>query len=322
MREIDNLIIGAGISGLSTAWELQHSGAEVELWESSTRVGGKIATDVAEGFRTEQSASMVLNFRPEVSQFLVESELNQYKLLRTPTEQRYIINQDKLINMPVKIPALLNSPIWSTRGKLRLMVEPFIRPSRIEGESVADFIRRRLGSEMLDKAMGAYISGTLASDPELADSRCVLPQLTGLERRFGSITAGVFMNKVIRRKTSSATEGFSFKGGMSTMIETLRSHLANAIHTGYEVTHIEPYQGGWQVSATSATGNRTCLARNLILSTPAAVTAKLVAPFSGELQSLLNGIEYAPVSIVHMGYKRKSITHDVRGTGFLTPFKE
>jgi len=326
VRQVENLVIGGGISGLSTAWQLAHQGNQVELWEAESRLGGKIGTDTDtkknKGYTTEQAASMVLNFRPEVSRFLKETGLDEYKLLRTPTSKRYLIHKGKLQNMPMKIAGVLFSPLWSFSGKLRLMLEPFILKGGGEHESVADFVRRRFGHEMLDKALGAYVSGTLASDPEKADSFSVLPQLTGLEQRYGSLTAGIFARKVINKKKASVTEGFSFQGGMSTMVNDLAQQLGSRIHTQYQITKIVKKRGGWVITAKTPHGERSCLAKNLILSTPAPITAKLLKPIDNDLSQLLNDIEYAPVSVVHLGYKKANIKHDVDGTGFLTPFKE
>jgi len=322
MREIETLIVGGGISGIATAWQLDYLGNEVEVWESDNRIGGKIKTEQNDGYITEQAASMVLNFRPEVSKFLQESGLENHKLLRTPTAKRYLINNGNLQEMPMKMAGMLSSPLWSLKGKLRLMLEPFILKGGNENESVADFIRRRLGNEMLDKALGAYISGTLASDPEKADSYSVLPHLTALERQYGSLTAGVFARKVINKKKASVTEGFSFKGGMSTMVQELSKQLGSSIHTGYKITEISPHKKGWLVNAETPHGERSCYTKNLILSTPATVAAQLLKPLNSELHKLIDEIEYAPLSIVHLAYNKKNIKHDVDGTGFLTPFHE
>jgi len=322
MREVETLIVGGGISGIATAWQLDYLGNEVEVWESDSRIGGKIKTEQNDGYITEQAASMVLNFRPEVAQFLQESGLDNYKLLRTPTAKRYLINDGNLQEMPMKMAGMLSSPLWSLKGKLRLILEPFILKGGGEHESVADFIRRRLGNEMLDKALGAYISGTLASDPEKADSYSVLPHLTALERQYGSLTAGVFARKVINKKTASVTEGFSFQGGMTTLVQELSKQLGSSIHTGYETTEISPHKDGWLVNAITPHGERNCYTKNLILSTPASVSARLLKKYNGELHKLLDDIQYAPLSIVHLGYNKNKIKHDVEGTGFLTPFHE
>jgi len=322
MREVETLIVGGGISGIATAWQLDYLGNDVEVWESDDRIGGKIKTEQSDGYITEQAASMVLNFRPEVTQFLQESGLENHKLLRTPTAKRYLINNGNLQEMPMKMAGMLFSPLWSLPGKLRLMLEPFILKGGGEHESVADFIRRRLGNEMLDKALGAYISGTLASDPEKADSYSVLPHLTTLEKQYGSLTAGVFARKIINKKKASITEGFSFQGGMTTLVQELSKQLGNNIHTGYKITAISPHKKGWLVNAETEYGEQSCYTKNLVLSTPAPVTANLLKPLNSELYNLLNDIRYAPLSIVHLGYNKNNIKHDVEGTGFLTPFNE
>lgn len=322
MRDVETLIVGGGISGLSTAWQLDYLGKDVELWEAESHLGGKIKTEQSDGYITEQAASMVLNFRPEVSQFLQESGLENHKLLRTPTAKRYLINNGNLQELPMKVAGMLFSPLWSLPGKLRLMLEPFIIKGGGEHESVADFIRRRLGNEMLDKALGAYISGTLASDPEQADSYSVLPHLTALERRYGSLTAGVFSRKLINKKKASVTEGFSFQGGMSTLITELSQQLGDKVHKGYRINDISPHKEGWVVTADTAFGERSCYTKHLVLSTPAPITAKLFQSLNTDLYQLLDEIRYAPVSVVHLAYQRNQLKHDVEGTGFLTPFKE
>lgn len=322
MRKVETLIIGGGISGLTTAWELDYLGNEVEVWEADKRTGGKIATHQSDGYTTEQSASMVLNFRPEVSRFLEKSGLDDYKLLRTPTAKRYLINHGSLQEMPMQIKGMLFSPLWSLPGKLRLMVEPFIRKGGGENESVADFIQRRLGNEMLEKAMGAYISGTLASDPEQADSFSVLPHLTALEQRYGSLTAGIFARKVLNKKTASVTEGFSFQGGMETLVQQLTGQLGDKIHTGHKIAKIAPHKNGWVVYAETDNGERSCFTQKLILSTPATTAASLTKGISHELYKLLEGIQYACLSVVHLGFSRNKVKHKLEGTGFLTPYKE
>ncbi len=322
MKSVETLIIGGGISGLSSAWQLNHSGREVLLWEAKKRMGGKIATHFDQGYTTEQSASMVLNFRPEVSHFLNESGLNNHKLLRTPTSRRYLVHQGILQDMPMKMAGMLFSPLWSLPGKLRLTLEPFILKGASENESVADFIRRRLGNEMLDKALSAYVSGTLASDPELADSLSVLPHLTALEQRYGSLTAGVFARKVLNRKKAAVTEGFSFRGGMSTLIDELSKALLGKIRINHSISNISRHGRYWLVTAQTPEGEQSCLAENLVLCTPAPLSAQLLNKLNPKLSSLLRAIDYASVSVVHLGYHRQQIKHPLEGTGFLTPWRE
>jgi oxygen-dependent protoporphyrinogen oxidase len=323
MKQVDVLVVGGGISGLATAWKLQQRGIQIELWEASSRVGGKIATEHhKEGYITEQAASMVLNFRPEVNQFLRQTGLDLDKLPRSTNTERYLIQQGKLQQMPVNMLGMFLSPVWSLSGKLRMLMEFFIPRAGNEGETVADFIRRRFGNEILDKAFSAYISGTLASDPELVNAFSVLPHLTALEQHYGSLAAGVFVHKILKIKKATKTEGFSFQGGMKKLPQTLAQQLGSRVHTNHQVTEIKLTNDGWLLTAKTKSGAINCLAKQLILSTPAPITAKLLGSQDKQLQKLLMNIPYAPLSIVHIGIDRNKLKHPVKGTGFLTPSKE
>ena len=134
MNELDVLIIGGGISGLSIAQRLTREGACVEVWEKETRPGGKIQSDSEHGYLTEQAAAMVLNFRPEVNRFITESGLVDYKKPRADTSHRYIVDQGQLKKLPMKLGPMMASGMWSTRGKLRMMCEPFIPKNHCNNE--------------------------------------------------------------------------------------------------------------------------------------------------------------------------------------------
>jgi oxygen-dependent protoporphyrinogen oxidase len=214
---------------------------------------------------------------------------------------------------------MISSPLWSLRGKLRLLAEPFIPPRYRKDESISQFIRRRLGKEMLEKAMEPFVAGTLAADPDLASAEACLPRLTALERRYGSITAGVLVNRLLRRRTACLTDTFSFRGGMSTLIRTLAATKGITVRTGYRVTEFHREGRHWQVSATTGNGDVMRRIPQLVLTTPADSSARLLKPLNKELSHLLEGIHYAPVSIVHLGFDRQQVQHPLDGTGFLVP---
>ena len=325
MSKPDVLIIGAGISGLSLAWWLAREGLSVEIWEADKRIGGKIQSDKSEeGYLTERAASMVMNFRPEVTELLNESGLETAKTSRLPRAEakRYLLHNGQLTALPMQLGAMVFSPLWSLRGKLRLFAEPFIPPLFRKDESVSRFIKRRLGKEMLEKAMEPFVAGTLAADPDQASAEACLPRLTALERKYGSITAGVMINRLLRKHTACGAETFSFRGGMQTLVETLARTPGVQIATSYQVNEINRTAKGWQVSATTADGQRTLDVSQVVVTAPAPHAAKLVSPLDNELASLLQEIQYAPVNIVHMGFDRSAIDHALDGSGFLVPRNE
>ena len=321
MDKVDVLIIGGGISGLASAWWLARSGLSVEVWEANKRPGGKIMSTRQDGYLTERAAAMVLNFRPEVAELVREAGLEPAKTARLPGAEarRYLLHRGRLKALPMRMGAMVASPLWSLRGKLRLLAEPFIFSTGRADETVSEFITRRLGHEVLEKAMEPFIAGTLAGDADQASAAAVLPRLTALERRYGSIAAGVLVNRVLRRRTACTTDTFSFRGGMGTLAETLASAPGINLRTGHSAEELVRERDGWQATAATAQGQRTVSACHVIVATPAPAAAELVKPSDSELAELLRGIGYAGVTIVHTGIARDAIGHPLDGAGFLAP---
>ncbi len=321
MSELDVLIIGGGISGLSIAQRLTREDACVEVWEKEDHPGGKIQSDNRDGYLTEQAAAMVLNFRPEVNRFITESGLDDCKKPRADTSHRYIVNHGQLNKLPMKLGPMMASGMWSTRGKLRMMLEPFIPKGGSSNETVSEFIIRRLGREVLDKAMGPYVAGPLASDPELANASSILPRLVALEKRYGSIAMGVFVHRILKRKTGTETEAFSFQDGMATLVKSLAYNHGVCFRGGHTVTNLLQTKNGWHVTADTTAGERSVNARQVVLSVPANIAATLLAAHSAELAKLLDDIKYASLVVAHTGFDKTAIKHPLDGNGFLTQSK-
>ncbi len=311
------LIVGGGISGLSTAWWLAQKGIAVEIWESAPQAGGKIRSHRQDGYLTEDAAALLVNFRPQIDQMIASLELNQHKQQRDENLNRYIVHHNRLTRVPMLLPALLTSSLWSLPAKLRLMAEPFIPRGAHTGESVSEFIRRRLGKEILDTAMDAFVSGTLASDPDLAEAQSVLPRLTALEQRYGSLTMGMFLNKVVKRRRANTADTFSFTNGMGQLIQALANNPGVRIRTGTTATRIQRREDSWQVQGESDGSPAEVQVPQLVLSTPADISSRLLYAMDSELGKLLAGIEYAPVGVVHLGINSSAIQHHLDGTGFL-----
>lgn len=321
MDKLDVLIVGGGISGLASAWWLARSGLSVEVWEADKQAGGKIMSTRQDGYLTERAAAMVLNFRPEVVEMVRETGLESAKTARLPAAEvrRYLLHQSRLKALPMRMGAMVASPLWSMRGKLRLLAEPFIFSSSRADESVSEFITRRLGREVLEKAIEPFIAGTLAADPDQTCAAAALPRLTALERRYGSLAAGVLVNRVLRRRTACTTDTFSFLGGMGTLVENLAKTPGVNVRTGYSVDELIRERDGWRVTATTPHGQQTLFARHVIVTTPASVAAALINQVDNELARLLRGIGYAAVNVVHAGMARDAVGHPLDGTGFLAP---
>ncbi len=319
MNSVDALIVGGGISGLSCAWWLQQSGLSVAVWEKNGRAGGKIGTEVINGYRTERAATLLRDGSESTRVLLSQSGLAHCRPRSGDTNNRYIGNGSRLQIVPMTPAALLRSSLWSTRSKLRLLAEPFI-PRRVDdNETVSSFVRRRLGTELLEKAMEPYIAGPLASDPDRANARALLPRLTGLERRYGSISMGILAHRLKKNRETCGMESTSFEEGMEQLVRRLASIPAIGFQQHTETTSIEPDGDGWRVYASKSGTETCCHARHVILSTPSRAAAQLVQHLDPALASELSGIEYAPVTVVHTGFDREIVKHPLDGPGFLTP---
>ncbi|MEJ1469619.1 MAG: protoporphyrinogen oxidase [Candidatus Sedimenticola sp. (ex Thyasira tokunagai)] len=318
MNEPQALIIGGGISGLSTAWHLAQQGVNVEVWEADERPGGKIRSTHDAGYLTERAAGMVVNFRPEIDRLITALGMDEDKTSRNDALNRYLMHKGQLAAVPMKLPAMARSPLWSRRTKLRLLAEILIPQGGKENETVSAFIERRLGSEILETAMEPFVAGTLASDPDLAEARSVLPRLTALEKRYGSLTLGMLINGIFKRRRANNAESFSFQGGLSDLVDSLSNSAGVNIRYNMKVDNIGRTADGWQVTA----GSQKRHTPQLILSTPAYTAATLLQDSDQQLARLLSGIDYSPIGVLHFGLQETKISHPLDGTGFLVPRRE
>ena len=137
------------------------------------------------------------------------------------------------------------------------------------------------------------------------------------------ITAGIFAHKILGKRTARNPESFSFKGGMETLIKKLADNPAISFQSNYQVEKIiqhAPYH--WEVLAKTPHGERQCSARHVVLSSPAETAAQLLLPLNQALGKALSSIQYAPLSVVHLGYEKSALKHPLDSAGFLVPRQE
>ena len=181
MRPVPHVIVcGAGLTGLTTAWHLRRGGADVTVIEASDTVGGVMRSMRRDGYLVEHGPNSCM-LTPELTQ-LVDT-LGLTALLRPAAPQaqrRYIVRDGRALAVPASPGAMLRSPLFSLSAKLRILAEPFIG-QRAAGndESVAAFVRRRLGEEPLTWAVDPFVSGVYAGDPEQLERDACIPAAGG-----------------------------------------------------------------------------------------------------------------------------------------------
>jgi len=332
------VILGAGIAGLTTAWRLHQAGIPVTILEQSSHAGGCIRTMRESGYTLELGPNTFLNSSKELWDLAGSAGLANEKI-ETPREigkTRYIFKDEKLIKVPAG-PNILFSGVLSIKGRLRLLREPFIKPlvlqnpsfdrlrmsertGRMNGldESLASFITRRLGPEVLDTLVTPFVSGIYAGDPEKLSIKAIFPKLIDIERKFGSIMKGM---KELKGDIKSTGLG-SFIGGIGSLSQTLESKLKDSIIYNARALSIEKLNGTYQIKYEDDGEPKTVLAPNLICALPAYAASNAFSTLSDVLKENLSLIEYAPIAVVHTGYKKKDIERPLDGFGFLVPRKQ
>lgn len=324
----DVVVVGGGLSGLVAAHALQRGGHRVAVVEAADRPGGVIATHHRDGFLFETGANSALDNAPLLAPLLGALGISQQRIeTSSGAANRYVVRDGRLVALPMTPRRLIASGAFSTRAKLRLLREPFVAraPAGLE-ESIAAFVRRRLGAEMLDYAVDPFVSGIYAGDPERLSMQSAFPRLHALEQAHGSLLRGRIAAASERRRngepSSPPPRSFSFRNGMQTLTDALGRSLAHRVDRT-EVTAITPRPSdGYAVACRQERTPLELHARAVIVATPALAAASLVAPHDDAAARALASIVYAPVAIVATAYRRQDVAHALDGFGVLVPSRE
>jgi oxygen-dependent protoporphyrinogen oxidase len=310
------VIIGAGIAGLSAAWEASRSGTELDitLIERDARLGGKIRTDSIDGFLLEEGPDSFLTTRPEALRLCEELGIAGRLISRTPRGVPASIMHGHALSplpggfsgmMPVDTAALAVSPLLSEAGKRRVLEEPVL-PAWTGGddESVASFMVRRFGEEVYQLLVEPLVGGIHAGDASLLSSEAIFHP----PRR--SPQPGV----------ATGTSFLTFPHGTAELVRALEQRLS--MITTLRGTGAESVGrlGSGYIVEVSKGGRREADA--LIIATPAHETARLVAPLDAGMQELLGMIPFASTVVIHLAYRRADVAHPLDGYGYLIPSVE
>lgn len=320
--DVETLVIGAGISGLSTAFFLRQQGLDVAVIEAAPVAGGNVRTLEHQGYLIEAGPNTLLDNHPAIRQLVDGLGLREIaREANRQAKRRYVVRDGRAVPLPGSPMAFLSTSLFSCRGKLRLAAEPFIRRAERE-ESVAEFVRRRLGQEFLDWAIDPFVSGVYAGDPNLLSVRAATAKVYALEHEHGSLLKGALKKAWAARKAEVQTgpvgHMLSFERGLGQLVEALALSMGDRLHLETPAHSIRREAQHWQVE----TPRGSFRARHLILALPAEAVAGLLEPHLGEAVNTLREIPYPPVASVALGFRREDVAHPLDGFGVLIPSKE
>lgn len=317
------IIVGAGISGLSAGYELVRRGAtDFLLLSSDDRVGGVIANTHHAGFIFEHGPDSFLTAKPATLALCRDLGLADEVIGSNDAERRtWIWHRGRLAALPEGWQFLAPSRLWpalttsllSTAGKLRLAQEFFAAAEELPAdESVAAFVRRRLGPEALATIVAPLLAGVYGGDPEELSLAAVLPRFVELARR-GSLTRALWRARASHAATAPLFS--TLRCGLTTLTTALMGQIGREhIELARRAVALEDLGGCYGLHCDDG---QSRLARAVVLALPAAAAAQLTRTLDPSLAAELAAIPYASSVTVNLAFAQAPALPP--GTGVLVP---
>ncbi len=344
-KPIRIIVVGGGITGLSAAHRLielseEHSiPLELVLLEADSRVGGVIRTIQHKDFLIEAGPDSFLTEKPWAISLCKRLDLLEEIQKTNPTNRRVLVARGRRLIpapagfqmlAPTKLPTLLSSPLFSWRGKLRIAMEPYIAQRKGGGdESLASFVTRRFGHEMLDRLVQPLVGEVYSADPEVLSMPAALSRFVDMESKHGSLI------KALRRETKKSSNDDSgaryslfstFKDGMQTLVNALEAKIGpQRIQLGAPVSRVARAKSGgknngdWDVELKNG---KTTHGDGVLIACPTYRAADMLKRSDYELGELLQAVPHASVAIVHFAFHREQVQHPLDAFGFVVPHSE
>ena len=315
------IVIGAGISGLACAYRLKQLGTPVILLEASARVGGLVGSVRKDGFLFESGPQSFQGTEPLlelIGEVGIEGELQR----ADPRAPRFIYLRGKLQKIPMTPQALMASSLLGLKSRAKIVSEPFKRTKPpTKEESVADFVRRKFGHEILEYLVAPFVSGVYAGDPEKLSLKAAFPSLEEWEREYGSVLRGAMKSRPEKEKRSGPPPLCSFKDGVGSLAGAIAEKLGDSVRVGAKVASVGR-SANYQVCVEYGWRNEILESAAVVISTPAYTAGHLAAQISSPLMHTLSGVAYAPVAVVACGFYERQIAEKLDGFGYLVPRSE
>jgi protoporphyrinogen/coproporphyrinogen III oxidase len=333
-RRVDVAVVGGGISGLAAGWMATQRGADVVVLEAAHAPGGKLRTSPVAGVEIDEGADAFLARVPEAVRLCREIGLGD-DLVSPATGTAYVwtdralrrLPSEQLLGVPTDLEAVAASGILSVTGVERARADLTAPDDAPSGdEAIGALVRRRLGDEVLDRLVAPLLGGIWAGDCDLLSLRVAAANLAAARDRDASLIRGAaaLRAEAVEQGAADGPVFLAPRGGMARLVDALAERLGERLRCGTPVSGLEPDGIGWRL-ATGAAGDpdtqrsQPVLADRVVLTTPAFVTARLLAGLAPEAAAFLSEIDYASVVLTVLVVPRDAIDHPLDGSGFLVP---
>jgi protoporphyrinogen/coproporphyrinogen III oxidase len=322
-------IVGGGLSGLAIANRLLEIAPELEITilEASARAGGILGTIERDGFVIETGPDAILSEKREAIELAERLGLAE-RIVSTNDANRgaYVVCRGRLekvpegfsLMAPARFDTWLESEIVSLPGRMRALLEPLIPRARGEtnGVSLAEFVERRLGREVLDRLAQPLVSGIYGGDPRRLDLSATMPRFVELEKKYGSIVRG--MRRSSDRAASGARYGLfvAFDRGMQVLVDALLARVGDRVRLESPAIAIERSGSGYDVILEK---KGQIHADRVVLASGAWRAATLLEPHHKKLSDALHSIEHGSAATVTFAWPRERVPHPMEAFGFVVP---
>lgn len=307
-QKVSNIvIIGAGLTGLTTAYYLKKYGFNVTVLEKADRCGGVINTHKEKGFIYESGPNTGVIGNPEVIELF--EDLGRTDIIERAdkkAEKRLIWKKNKWHTIPSGLISGITTPLFKMHDKFRLLGEPFRKKGTNPYESLEDLVKRRMGKSFLNYAIDPFIGGVYAGDPSKLITKFALPKLYNLEQNYGSFIKGAIAKKrehKSEREKKATKEVFSVKNGLSELINELKTFIGESnIILNVSNADIKQTDNGFIVKYTQKSNINEIHCTKLISTCPAHSLGNILTFAEKEELDIIKNVEYAPVTQLILGY--------------------
>ena len=325
-------VVGGGITGLAAAHRICELAAErgeppsVLVLESNDRAGGLVHTERLEGTLLEDGADSFLVAKPGAAELCERLGLGPDLVRIDPAAgstrilvrgRLHEVPAGFLMMAPTRLWPVVRSSLFSPAAKIRLALERFVPPSRDGAdESLASFVTRRFGKEVLDRAAAPVLASLFMADAEKLSMAAALPRFMEMERSAGSVTGG--LQRALASPGRPHGGGFAYlRHGMGALVDRLVARLPpGSLRAGARVGAVAPAGGRWCLSLV---GDDAVAADAVVFACPAYATARALERLDRDLASELGRLAYASCATVNLSYRAAEIRHPLPGLGFFVP---
>jgi len=326
-KHLDAIILGAGLTGLTTAFYLNKAGKKILVIDTASQVGGVIQTQYKNGFLFEKGPNTGILGSVEIAELIEDLHPEcEIEFGNENVSKRFILKDAKWQQLPAGLKQGATTPLFTIKDKFRILGEPFRKRGTNPSETLAELVKRRMGQSFLDYAIDPFILGVYAGDPAYLVPKYALPKLYDLEQEYGSFIGGAVKKKFKKKaeKEQKATRKiFTIKGGLGHLMKTMFNKVGEEkFMLGVKNLQLINQESNYTLQFENSNGDSLEYTSDKVISTIPAFEISSVLPFiSHKLIADLKNVYYAPVIEVAIGFNEwKGIELD--GFGGLIPHKE